>query len=55
MQRTYAGILDQIERMGYDVFRTRAYVPFTRKLVILGRTILGGGPRRSSRMDPTPA
>ena len=39
MQQTYAGILDVIERMEYDVFRARAYVPFRRKLVILGRAV----------------
>ncbi len=39
LQQTYAGILDQIERAGYDVFRGRVYVPFARKLVILGRAI----------------
>ncbi len=55
MQRTYAGILDQIERLGFDVFRTRAYVPFSRKLVILGREILGGGRRRTPLLDATPA
>ena len=37
LQRTYAGILDRIERLDYHVFRTRAYVPYSRKLVILGR------------------
>ncbi len=37
LQQTYAGILDQIERADYDVFRGRASVPFARKLVILGR------------------
>lgn len=39
LQQTYAGILDVIERMDYDVFRTRAYVPLRRKLVILGRAV----------------
>jgi phytoene synthase len=39
LQQTYAGILDQIERADYDVFRGRAYVPFPRKLVILGRAV----------------
>ncbi len=39
LQQTYAGILDQIERADYDVFRGRAYVPFARKLVILGRAV----------------
>ena len=54
MQRTYAGILDEIERMDCDVFRTRARVPFTRKLVILGRAMLARGPR-APLLDGTPA
>jgi phytoene synthase len=37
MQQTYAGILDQIERADFDVFRGRACVPLARKLVILGQ------------------
>jgi 15-cis-phytoene synthase len=36
LQQTYAGILDAIERLDYDVFRARAYVSTPRKLVILG-------------------
>ncbi|MGH7631805.1 MAG: phytoene/squalene synthase family protein [Gemmatimonadales bacterium] len=36
LQKTYAGILDAIERLDYDVFRTRAYVSAPRKLMILG-------------------
>lgn len=39
MQRTYAGILDGIERQGYDVFRGRVYVSGPRKLLILGRAV----------------
>ena len=39
LQRTYAGILDAIERLDYDVFRVRAYVSTRRKLVVLGRAI----------------
>jgi phytoene synthase len=39
IQRTYAGILDSIERMGYDVFHARAHVSRARKLVILGGAI----------------
>jgi 15-cis-phytoene synthase len=45
LQRTYAGILDEIERLDYDVFRTRAYVPTSRKLMILGRVVLAELPR----------
>jgi 15-cis-phytoene synthase len=37
LQRTYAGILDAIERLGYDVFRRRAYVSGPRKVAILLR------------------
>ena len=39
MQRTYAGILDAIERQDYDVFQFRAHVSATRKLAILGRAL----------------
>jgi phytoene synthase len=39
LQQTYAGILDGIERLGYDVFRARAYVSGPRKLMILGRAV----------------
>ncbi|HET7040806.1 MAG TPA: squalene/phytoene synthase family protein [Gemmatimonadales bacterium] len=44
MQRTYSGILDQIERRELDVFRGRVYVSKPRKLLILGRTLLDGVP-----------
>ena len=40
MQRTYAGILDDLERRHLDVFRGRAHVSRTRKFLILGRTLL---------------
>ena len=40
MQRTYAGILDEIERQDYDVFRRRAFTSTRRKVAILGRAIL---------------
>jgi phytoene synthase len=39
LQQTYAGILDGIERLGYDVFRARAYVSGPRKLIILSRAV----------------
>ena len=45
MQRTYAGILDGIERQGYDVFCARAYVSGPRKLMILGRAVWSERPR----------
>ena len=38
--QTYAGILDAIERLDWDVFRSRAYVSTPRKLVMLGRAVL---------------
>ncbi len=47
LQRTYAGILDGIERLGYDVFRARAYVSGPRKLAILGRALWSERPLRS--------
>lgn len=47
LQRTYAGILDGIERQGCDVFRSRAYVSGPRKLVILGRAVWSELPRPS--------
>lgn len=40
MQRVYAGILDELERQGLDIFHGRAMVSPTRKLMILGRTLL---------------
>jgi phytoene synthase len=40
LQRTYAGILDAIERNDYDVFRRRAYVSTSRKLLVLGRAVV---------------
>ena len=36
----YAGILDRIERAGYDVFATRARVPTWRKLATAARTVV---------------
>jgi len=39
LQKTYAAILDAIERLDYDVFRTRAYVSAPRKLLILSRAV----------------
>jgi phytoene synthase len=48
LQRTYAGILDGIERLGYDVFRARAYVSGPRKLMILGCAVWSELPLRSA-------
>jgi len=42
LQRTYAGILDAIERQGHDVFRSRARVSGARKLAILARAAVPG-------------
>jgi phytoene synthase len=39
----YGEILDRIERAGYDVFARRARVPTTRKLWLVGRSVLRGG------------
>jgi len=39
LQKTYAAILDAIERLDYDVFRARAYVSAPRKLLILSRAV----------------
>jgi phytoene synthase len=39
LQQTYAGILDAIERIDFDVFRARAYVSTPRKLIVLGRAM----------------
>jgi phytoene synthase len=50
LQRTYGGILDAIERMDYDVFHARAYVPPVRKLVILGRALWSDGPRAVAQL-----
>ena len=40
MGALYSGILSAIERQGYDVFRSRAQVPFGRKLWALGRVLV---------------
>jgi phytoene synthase len=40
LQTTYAGILDAIEQLDYDVFRARAYVSRPRKLMMLGRAMV---------------
>jgi 15-cis-phytoene synthase len=45
LQRTYAGILDGIERLHYDVFTARAHVSGPRKLIILGRAMWSELPR----------
>ncbi len=36
MGRLYGGILGEIEKLDYDIFRTRAHVPLARKLRTLG-------------------
>jgi phytoene synthase len=46
LQRTYAGILDAIERQGYDVFHRRAYVSGPRKIGILLRAAYPAAPWR---------
>lgn len=54
LQQTYSGILDEIERADYDVFRGRASVPFARKLVILGRAFWRERQYRSAEPGLTP-
>lgn len=46
MQRTYAGILDAIERRGYDVFGGRASIGPADKVRILGKAWMGEQLRR---------
>ena len=45
LQSTYAGILDAIEALDYDVFRARACVSTPRKLLILSRAWWADRPR----------
>lgn len=45
VQQIYAGILDAIEELDYDVFRARAYVSTPRKLLILSRAWWAERPR----------
>jgi phytoene synthase len=52
LQQTYAGILDAIEELDYDVFRARAYVSTRRKLLILGRAWWSERPRQISTPLP---
>ena len=52
LQQTYAGILDAIEALDYDVFRARAYVSTRRKLLILSRAWWAERPRVRLRPPP---
>jgi 15-cis-phytoene synthase len=36
----YCGIVDEVERQGYDVFKRRATVPLTRRLAVAGPALL---------------
>jgi phytoene synthase len=36
----YAGILDEVERAGYDVFARRAVVPRVRRMAVAARCLL---------------
>jgi len=36
----YCGIVDEVERQGYDVFARRATVPLTRRLAVAGPALL---------------
>jgi phytoene synthase len=51
MSRTYARILDVIERNGYDVFSTRAFVPLARKCWIALRSVIGGKMRGRGELE----
>lgn len=50
----YAAIGDEVRRRGLDSLSSRAVVPPSRKLVLLGRALLGP-PAASLRVDPSPA
>ena len=50
LQYTYAGILDAIEQVDYDVFRVRACVSTPRKLLILGRAWWTERPRSTGSL-----
>ncbi len=54
MSRTYARILDIIERNGYDVFSTRAFVPLASKCWIALRSLAGReAPERGDQVNET--
>ncbi|MBV9491451.1 MAG: squalene/phytoene synthase family protein, partial [Verrucomicrobia bacterium] len=37
MRHVYAGILDEVERVGFDVFRRRARTSWARKVILAGK------------------
>lgn len=49
MRRTYAAILDDIERHGYDVFSRRAFVPTSKKLLFAFEALFGRNSSLSGR------
>ncbi|HEU4421850.1 MAG TPA: phytoene/squalene synthase family protein [Pilimelia sp.] len=55
--RLYGGILDEVERAGYDVFQRRATVPYRRRLAGLAASVLTrpGRPVRLPTGDRVPA
>jgi phytoene/squalene synthetase len=42
MRRIYGGLLDQIERRDYDVFRRRVALPRWKKLAFVAAAVLRG-------------
>lgn len=48
MARLYAGILDDLEARGFDVFSARAHVPLPRKLWLLAKVMLTPAPPAAS-------
>jgi 15-cis-phytoene synthase len=48
----YGGILDEIERADYNVFRTRATVPVSRRAGVAARGFIGALASRRRRGDP---
>ncbi|HEU4570592.1 MAG TPA: phytoene/squalene synthase family protein [Gemmatimonadales bacterium] len=55
MQRTYAGILDEVARRRFDVFAGRASVSRARKLLILGQAVWHDGPAAVAQLASRPA
>jgi phytoene synthase len=55
--RLYAGILDEVERAGHNVFGRRATVPKGRRLAIVAASLVTplGRPVRAPRQSPAPA
>ncbi len=54
MARLYAGILDDVEARGFDVFSARAHVPLRKKLWLLAKVLFTPTPRSAPAL-PSPA